>query len=139
MTAGAVGVFQWELSNYEGQGAAPPSVLAEAQTMAVTTVIMFQIFYLQNSRSLRGSLWQIGVFSNPFVYIGVAVILAAQAAFIYLPPLQAVFGSAPLDWKDLLVATLVGSVIAPVIALEKWIARRLGRHATPVRPGASAE
>jgi len=139
MTAGAVGVFQWELSNYGGQGAAPPSVLAEAQTMAVTTVIMFQIFYLQNSRSLRGSLWQIGVFSNPFVYIGVAVILVAQAAFVYLPPLQAVFGSAPLDWHHLLIATLVGSIIVPVIALEKWLARRLGRHPTPVRPGASAE
>ena len=61
MTAGAVGVFLWEFGHYLGQGAAPPLALAEAQTMAVTTVIMFQVFYLQNSRSLRDSVWRIGL------------------------------------------------------------------------------
>jgi Ca2+-transporting ATPase len=53
MTAGAVGVFQWAYGHYLETGAPQPVALAEAQTMAVTTVIMFQIFYLQQSRSLR--------------------------------------------------------------------------------------
>ncbi len=124
MTAGAVGVFLWEYGQYLEQGAGTPLALAEAQTMAVTTVIMFQIFYLQNSRSLRDSLWRIGLFSNPTVYLGVATVLIAQAAFIYLPPLQSVFGSAPLAFSDLLVSALVGFCIVPVVALKKWLLRR---------------
>jgi Ca2+-transporting ATPase len=125
MTAGAVGVFQWAYGHSLGAGAPQPLALAEAQTMAVTTVILFQVFYLQQSRSLRDPLWRIGLLSNPAIYLGVATVLLAQAAFIYLAPLQAVFGSAPLSGTDLVTATLVGLLIVPVVALEKWLLRRL--------------
>ena len=129
MTAGAVGVFQWYFGPFLDRTTAPDTAagttLAEAQTMAVTTVIMFQIFYLQTSRSLRDSLWHIGLTSNPAIYLGVATVLVVQAAYIYLPPLQAVFGSAPLGWTDLLIATLVGCLIVPVVAIEKWLLRRI--------------
>ena len=47
-----------------------------------------------------------------------------QAAYIYLPPFQAVFGSAPLGLTDLLIAALVGFLIVPVVAIEKWLLRR---------------
>ncbi len=124
MTAGGVGVFLWEYGQYVGAGDTDHAALAESQTMAVTTVIMFQIFYLLNSRSLRDSVLTIGLGSNPAVYVGIAAVLAAQAAFIYLPPLQAVFGSAALEWDDLVVATLVGLLISPVVATEKWLLRR---------------
>jgi magnesium-transporting ATPase (P-type) len=128
MTAGAIGVFQWYFDPFLDPAAAtaitPDTKLAKAQTMAVTTVIMFQIFYLQTSRSLRDSLWHIGLTSNPAVYVGVATVLLVQAAYIYLPPLQAVFGSAPLGWTDMLIATFVGCLIVPVVAAEKWLLRR---------------
>ncbi len=128
MTAGAVGVFQWYFGDFLDQAtasdAAPGSALAQAQTMAVTTVIMFQIFYLQTSRSMRDSALSIGLTSNPAVYVGVGTILLVQAAYIYLPPLQAVFGSAPLGLTDLLIAALVGFLIVPVVAVEKWLLRR---------------
>jgi len=125
MTAGAVGAFLWKFDQYLQAGLSQPLALARAQTMAVTTVIMFQIFYLQQSRSLRDPLWRIGLLSNPTVYLGVAIVLLAQAAFVYLPQLQAVFGSTPLSWADLMVAALVGLLIVPVVALEKWLLRRL--------------
>jgi Ca2+-transporting ATPase len=128
MTAGAVGVFVWEYGQYVEAGVTHGLALAEAQTMAVTTVIMFQIFYLLNSRSLRDSVLRIGLGSNPAVYVGIATVLLAQAAFVYLPPLQAVFGSAALEWDDLLLAALVGLLITPVVALEKWLLRRAASH-----------
>jgi Ca2+-transporting ATPase len=131
MTAGAIGVFVWEYGQYVDAGVAPRMALAEAQTMAVTTVIMFQIFYLLNSRSLRDPLLQIGLMSNPAVYVGIATVLAAQAAFMYLPPLQAVFGSSPLEWDDLLLAAAVGMLITPVIGMEKWLTRRLASRGAP--------
>jgi len=39
-------------------------VVAEDQTIGVTTVVMLQIFHLLNCRSLRDSIFKIGVFIN---------------------------------------------------------------------------
>ncbi len=136
MCAGAVGLFYWEyagglsLTGRPADGAAATAVaLAEAQTMAVTTVIAFQIFYMLNCRSLRGTLASVGFFSNGTVFIGIASLLALQALFIYAPIMHAIFGSAPLAPLDLLWATLTGAIILPVITVEKWDRnRRLARR-----------
>ena len=66
MTAGAIGLFLWEYRATSRQATIPASGrCAEAQTMAVTTVIMFQIFYLLNCRSLRDSIVRIGAVQQP--------------------------------------------------------------------------
>ena len=58
MAAGSVGLFLWEYwSEVERVGHAV--ALREAQTMAVTTVVFFQVFYLLNCRSLRASVFQV--------------------------------------------------------------------------------
>jgi Ca2+-transporting ATPase len=93
--------------------------------MAVTTVIMFQVFYVLNCRSLKGSLLSIGLWSNMTVFIGIAALLLLQLGFIYLPFMNAIFGSLPLSAKDLLVATAVGMIILPVISVEKMLHNRL--------------
>ena len=121
MTAGAIGLFLYE---FEVAGAGGPEAMAKAQTMAVTTVIMFQIFYLINCRSLRDSVRKIGVFSNKTVFAGIAAIIALQAMFIYAPFMQSIFDSSALTLGDLLASILVGAVILPVVGLEKWWRRR---------------
>ncbi|MDX2018291.1 MAG: HAD-IC family P-type ATPase [Planctomycetota bacterium] len=115
MTAGCIGLFLYEF-NAAGR---TPEALAKAQTMGVTTVIMFQIFYMLNCRSLRDSILKIGLFSNPTVFAGVAGLLILQALFIYAPFMHAIFGSASLSAKDLGLAVLVGAAVLPVISLEK--------------------
>jgi Ca2+-transporting ATPase len=127
MTAGAVGLFQWEYAAYMGQGSAPSVALAEAQTTSVTAVILFQIFYLLDCRSLRESVFRSGLRGNPWIFAGIGALLLLQAAFIYAPPLQAVFGSAPLEADDLLRAAAVAALVLPVVAIEKILWRR--RHA----------
>lgn len=121
MTAGAIGLFLHEFRAVVGGG---PDALAKAQTMAVTTVIMFQIFYLLNCRSLQNSILSIGVFSNKTVFAGIAAIIVLQATFIYAPFMQTIFASAPLSPVDVLASILVGAVILPVVGLEKWWHRR---------------
>ena len=121
MTAGALLIFYWE---YLLKPAAERESLPEAQTMAVTTVILFQIFYFLTSRSLRDSMRTIGITSNPWVFVGIGVTLALQGAFIYAPPLQAIFGTAALNPSDLLLCALAGSTVLPAITFDKWISRR---------------
>jgi Ca2+-transporting ATPase len=119
MCAGATGLFLWEY-NTEAARLGHELALREAQTMAVTTVIMFQMFYLLNCRSLCDSVFRIGLFSNPFIYIGSGVLTLLQLGFIFLPFMQRVFGTAPLSLKALGLCALVGAMVLPVISVEKW-------------------
>lgn len=65
MTAGAIGLFLYGYYAQVGRGVPTAVALSEAQTMTVTTVVLFQIFYLIECRSLRGSVFESGLLSNP--------------------------------------------------------------------------
>jgi Ca2+-transporting ATPase len=128
MTAGAVGLFLWryelEMAAQVTTGLTRAHVLSEAQTMAVTTVVMFQVFYMLNCRSLKDSVFRIGFFSNKTVFIGIGAVLALQALFIYAPPMQAIFSTFPLTAQSFLFSALTAAIILPVISLEKLIRNR---------------
>jgi Ca2+-transporting ATPase len=136
MAAGAIGLF---LLEYGGLAAPEGEAIdyAEAQTTAVTTVVLFQIFYLLNCRSLTDPLGKIGFFSNPWIFAGIAAILILQLGFVYLPFMNALFGSAPLDATAWLEAAAVGFLIMPIIGLEKWWRRRREARAGAAGPAAA--
>ncbi len=116
-----VGLFLWEYNTQLHNQSGAQLALRQAQTMAVTTVILMQIFYLLNCRSLRHTVFRIGLFSNPSIYIGIGLLLLFQAAFIYLPVMNQLFSSAPLDLEAWGKSTLCAASVLPVIALEKWL------------------
>ncbi|RYZ39231.1 MAG: HAD family hydrolase [Myxococcaceae bacterium] len=125
MAAGAIGLFLWEFSRQAGTHAAlDPAPLAEAQTMAVNTVISFQIFYLWLCRTLSAPMREVGLFSNRTVFVGIATLVLLQAAFMYVPFFQRLFGSAPLSVWDIARSVLAGAVVLPVVGLEKWLRSR---------------
>jgi calcium-translocating P-type ATPase len=137
MTAGAVGLFLMEYDDKLDAGMSAAFALREAQTMAVTTMVLFQVFYLLNCRSLRGSTLAIGLFSNPLVYVGIVALVLLQLGFVYLPFMNALFDSAPLGAGEWAKSTAAALVVLPVIALEKrWQRRRSERRAgrTPGGP-----
>jgi Ca2+-transporting ATPase len=83
-------------------------------------------------RSLKDNLLKIGFFSNPTVFMGIGVILALQALFIYLPLMQRVFRTASLSPADIGLTAAAAFMIFPVITLEKWI-RSLARNRQSTR------
>jgi Ca2+-transporting ATPase len=123
MAAGGLGAFLAQRPDAIGSESAGLGY-AVAQTQAVTTVIFFQIFYLLNCRSFREPILQMGLYSNPWIVVGIGAVFLLQAAFVYLPFMNAVFGSAPLGLQAWVEAALVGVLIMPVIGLEKWWQRR---------------
>lgn len=125
MTAGTIVLFSWEYAQSLETGMPEAEALAKSQTIAVTFIIVFQIFYLINCRSLKDSVWKIGFFSNGYIFWGVSAILLLQAIFIYTPFMQKVFGTASLDGKGLLISFAAGSLIFVVIGFEKWLVRKL--------------
>lgn len=133
MAGGALGLFLWEYwTEVERRG--HEVALPEAQTMAVTTVTFFQIFYLLSSRSLRASLLEVGVFSNWTVFAGIGALLVLQAGFIYVPFMQAVFGTASLQPLAIAMSALVATLVLPL----SWVERALrGRRRSPPRRACS--
>ncbi len=124
MTVGAIGLFLYEFNAAKSAGIAEALAISKAQTMAVTTVIAFQIFYMLNCRSLKDSIFRIGLFSNKTVFVGIAALIGLQMAFIFAPPLQQVFGTQALSLRDIGFAALAGAIILPVITVEKLVRGR---------------
>jgi magnesium-transporting ATPase (P-type) len=98
--------------------------IAQAQTLAVTSVAFFQIFYLLMCRTLTAPVRSIGWTSNRYVFAGIAVLLVLQAAVVHLPFLQAVFHTEDLTLGQWALAAAAGAVVVPVVAMEKWWRRR---------------
>jgi Ca2+-transporting ATPase len=125
MTLGTILLFNYEYYAELNNGIQAPAALSKAQTIAVTFVIMFQIFYMINCRSLNDSVFKIGFFSNKFVFYGIGAILAMQALFIYTPFFQQIFGTTSLGLRDIAISALAGFFIFPIISIEKWLLKRI--------------
>lgn len=99
--------------------------LPEARTIAVNTIVMIELFYLFNCRSLTKSMFQIGMFSNKFIWIGVAVMIGIQILFTYLPIMNDVFDSHPISIMSWLKIIGVATVTYAVIEMVKLVSARL--------------
>lgn len=96
-----------------------------AQTMAFTTLMMFQLFNIFNARSDEHSAFA-GLFSNKWVWAAVLLSLLLQAAVIYIPFLQQAFSTASAgDW---LFCVSVASSVLWLRELSKMIARARSRN-----------
>ncbi|HWM47645.1 MAG TPA: HAD-IC family P-type ATPase [Xanthobacteraceae bacterium] len=104
--------------------------LETARTMAVNVLVVMEIFYLFSVRYVHGtSLTWRGVLGTRAVLIGVGVVIVAQFAFTYLPPLQLVFESRPLSLLDGTLIVAVGVALLAVVEIEKRLAARFMRRA----------
>jgi cation-transporting ATPase F len=115
---GGFGLFMWE------QGARGASV-AEARTIAVNVIVMVETFYLLNCRSLVRPFWSVGVFSNPWIFPGIASMIGLQIFFTYAPIMNRFFETAPIDVQSWLHITAVGVVALAVVGFEKSVRFRL--------------
>ncbi len=100
--------------------------LEAARTVAINALVMGEIVYLFNVRQLTASILnRAGFLGNPKALAAVAAMVALQAAFVYFPPMQGLFQTAPLtlqDWRDI---AGFGVAVLLVVEAEKWIVRRL--------------
>jgi Ca2+-transporting ATPase len=97
----------------------------KAQTMAFTTIVMFEMFNAFNFRSLDRSLFSVGVFKNRWLWAAVASSVALQLAVIYVPFLQPAFGTVPLSALDWLKVLGVSCLILVAVELKKLMKRKI--------------
>lgn len=101
-----------------------------AQTMAFTTLTMFQLFNAFNARSDTQSAFH-AIFSNPWLWAAVALSLLLHIAVINVPFLQKAFSTVPLQFNDWLYCTAVASSVLWLREMSKFGSRKIRRHPMP--------
>ena len=100
--------------------------LEVSRTIAVNTLVMGQVFYLFSARFSRVSALRKELFTtNPVSWVCVAVMLALQLAFTYLPFMQAAFQTTPVGAAAWAVPVLVGVIVFAAVEVDKLIRRRI--------------
>jgi P-type Ca2+ transporter type 2C len=102
MAVGTLGVFIWADRNGD---------LAYSQTMAFTTLAMFQVFNSLNCRSRDKSVFQLGFFGNRYLIGAIVLSILLQILAEYVPFMQTALGTVPLSLRDWVIITLVSSSI----------------------------
>ena len=102
----------------------PANNLIYAQTMAFSTLMMFQMFNVFNCRSERNSLFKIGVFSNKYLMGAIAVSILLQVMVIHTG-LGAFFKTTPLSMVDWAYVFLVSSTVLLFGEIIKLISNKI--------------
>ena len=97
--------------------------LRYGQTMAFTTLMLFQSFNVLNARSDERSAF-VGLFTNHWLWMAIAVSLALQVIVVYLPFLQRAFGTFGLSGGDWLFCAAVASSVLWLSEFRKALIRR---------------
>jgi Ca2+-transporting ATPase len=97
---------------------------AHWQTMVFTVLTLAQLAHVLAIRSEKESLFAIGLFSNRPMTLAITITFLLQLATIYLPALNPIFKTEPLDMGELALCVGAASVVLIAIEIEKWLVRR---------------
>jgi magnesium-transporting ATPase (P-type) len=95
-------------------------VYREAITMTQAGIVVSQFFNSLAVRTDRQSIFRVGLWSNPRLLAAGGVGVLIMAAISYLPPLQAVFHTAPLRAMDWAVLVAFGVLLLAAEEARKW-------------------
>ena len=125
LVAGTFGLFLWEREH-----GAPIEL---ARTVAVNTLVMFEIFYLFSARYiLAPALTLEGLSGNKYVLYAIGLLIVIQLAFTYTSPMQTLFATSAMSIDSWLRVVTVASSVLFLVEAEKMILRkylRLGHRA----------
>lgn len=113
-----LGVYCWELQRTDD--------VTYLRTCAVNALVMAQMVYILNCRSLNKNLpWREFFFGNRLVYVGAAVVVVCQMLFTYTSPFQFVLGSTGLDGESWGKIVLLALSVMVGVELDKYLSNRV--------------
>jgi Ca2+-transporting ATPase len=125
MGAGTLALFRWELTS--------TGSLARAQTVALTTMVVYQVFQAGNARSETESVLRRSPWSNKLLFAATAAALTIHTAALYLPATQYVLRVEPIDATAWLRIALVATSILVAMEIHKALRSKVWQ-----RPAATA-
>jgi calcium-translocating P-type ATPase len=116
MAAGALVMFRWELD-------LSASIVA-AQSVALTTLVIFNVFQAGNSRSVSRSLFTLNPLANPFLFWSSVCAVALHVGALHFPPTQYVLGVEPISLGAWVRAIAIAATVLVAVEAHKAIRRR---------------
>ncbi len=97
---------------------------AHWQTMVFTVLTLSQMGNVLALRSERASFFQLGPWSNLPLLGAVVLTFVLQMATIYIPALNPIFKTEPLDLDELVLCLALSSIVFIAVEIEKWCIRQ---------------
>lgn len=97
---------------------------AHWQTMVFTVLTLSQMGNVLAIRSERESFFALGPLTNRPLLGAVLLTFALQMGTIYIPALNPIFKTEPLDRDELLACLALSSVVFIGVEIQKWLIRR---------------
>lgn len=94
--------------------------LEHIRTMIFAGLAIDSVFYVFSCKSLRQNIWHINPLSNRFLILAWAFGIVALFSAIYLPPLQRLLETVPLNYFDFALLFGLGVSNLILIELTKW-------------------
>lgn len=113
MAVATIALFWYEL---ETTGS-----LTRAQTVALTTMVLFQNFHVGNSRSEFRSVFFLNPLRNKLLVAAVVAALAIHIAALYVPATQFILRVEPIEWEAWLRSIMVALSVVVTVELHKWL------------------
>jgi magnesium-transporting ATPase (P-type) len=113
MATGTLLVFFWELGDHGS--------LEISRTAALTTMVLFQVFHIGNSRSEHRSAFAKSPLLNPFLLVGTLIALSIHIAALYVPVTQFILRVEPLDLSTWIRMIAVAASVIVVVEIHKLV------------------
>lgn len=98
--------------------------LATCRTIALITLVMSQLLHVFECRSERHSIFEIKVFSNPYLVGAVLVSISMVLAILYIPFLSNVFNTIALTIGQWAIVLFYSGVIFLINSIYLFIRSR---------------
>jgi len=94
-----------------------------ARSVALTTMVFFQFYQALNCRSETLSVFRLNPLSNPFLLVSIVGAFFAHLAVLYVPALQYIFRTVPLNWNQWVIIVISSLTILFAVEIDKSIRR----------------
>ena len=95
--------------------------LTKLRTIIFTSTVLFELFFVFNCRSETRSVFRSNLLENKRLVLAVVVSFLLQLAVIYVPFLQPMFETVPLnltDWLIILAMSFAGLLVLPEVFMR---------------------
>lgn len=116
LSAGTLVMFWWELDR--------SGSLTQAQSVALTTMVVFQMFHVGNARSDYRSVFRISPFSNRFLLLAAVGAFLIHVGALYFPAAQFVLRVEPISFTAWMYIIPMALSIVAAIEIHKILRPR---------------
>lgn len=103
------------------------------QTMVFNFLCLAQFAHVLAIRSGKDSFFQVGLFSNKLMIVGIMISLALQAMITFVPFFQPIFETEALTFGEFIIVGACASLVFFAVEIEKLIARRKRKQLMAIR------